>query len=149
MVYELLERFPGPITLYASPRKWLAILAGCAVFVGIGVSMIISPALFNRSYLGIPADIIGWLEIVLFGLGLIVSVMALMPGRSDLTLDANGFAVRNLFPELDEPLGKRRRLYRRDHSGDSHQENHVCRLQRSYTSAASTRACQYGPGRVQ
>ena len=97
MVDELLERFPGPITLYASQRKWLAILAGCAVFVGIGVSMITSPAFFNPSYLGIPADIIGWLEIVLFGLGLIVSVVALMPGRSHLTLDANGFTVRNLF----------------------------------------------------
>jgi len=97
MVDELLERFPGPITLYASQRKWLAILAGCAVFVGIGVSMITSPAFFNPSYLGIPTDIIGWLEIVLFGLGLIVSVVALMPGRSHLTLDANGFTVRNLF----------------------------------------------------
>jgi hypothetical protein len=113
MVDELLERFPGPITLYASQRKWLAILAGCAVFVGIGVSMITSPAFFNPSYLGIPADIIGWLEIVLFGLGLIVSVVALMPGRSHLTLDANGFTVRNLFRSFDEPLGKRRRLYRR------------------------------------
>jgi hypothetical protein len=112
MVDELLERFPGPITLYASQRKWLAILAGCAVFVGIGVSMITSPAFFNPSYLGIPADIIGWLEIVLFGLGLIVSVVALMPGRSHLTLDANGFTVRNLFRSFDEPLGKRRRLYR-------------------------------------
>jgi hypothetical protein len=113
MVDELLERFPGPITLYASQRKWLAILAGCAVFVGIGVSMITSPAFFNPSYLGIPTDIIGWLEIVLFGLGLIVSVVALMPGRSHLTLDANGFTVRNLFRSFDEPLGKRRRLYRR------------------------------------
>jgi hypothetical protein len=100
MVDELLERFPGPITLYASQRKWLAILAGCAVFVGIGASMIISPAFFHRSYLGVPADIIGWLEIVLFGSGLIVSIMALMPGRSDLTLDANGFVVRNLFRSL-------------------------------------------------
>ena len=150
MVDELLERFPGPITLYASQRKWLAILAGCAVFVGIGVSMITSPAFFNPSYLGIPADIIGWLEIVLFGLGLIVSVVALMPGRSHLTLDANGFTVRNLFRSFDEPLGKRRRLYRREHGGDSsRQENHACRLQRSYTSAARTRACQCGLGRAQ
>jgi len=34
VVDELLERFPGPITLHPSQRKWLAILAGCAVFVG-------------------------------------------------------------------------------------------------------------------
>jgi hypothetical protein len=97
MVDELLERFPEPVTLYASPGKWLTILAGCALFVGVGVFMITSPAFFRRSYLGVPADIVGWFDIVFFGLGVIVCVVALMPGRSHLTLDANGFTVHSLF----------------------------------------------------
>ena len=35
---EILARFPGPVTLYPSRRKWLLLMAGCLLFAvgGIG-----------------------------------------------------------------------------------------------------------------
>jgi hypothetical protein len=37
---SILTRFPGPVTLYPSPRKWLLMLAGTVLFTAGGIEMI-------------------------------------------------------------------------------------------------------------
>jgi hypothetical protein len=81
---ELLLRFPGPVTLYPSRKKWLLVFAGCAAFAVVGYLMI-------RSNEGK-----GWLVLIFFGLGALVALAVMLPGRW-LTLDGNGFEAKDLF----------------------------------------------------
>ncbi len=75
----MLAGFPGPVVLRPSRRKWLLILLGCAIFVAIGVLMVLQ------------GQSLGWLPIIFFGIGAIVSSTLLLPGAAGLSLDANGF----------------------------------------------------------
>ena len=81
----LLARYPGPVRLTPSPRKWLLVLAGCLAFVAGGIAM--------RSDNAFGA----WLGIAFFGLGVPISATMLLPGAASLVLDADGFAVTNMF----------------------------------------------------
>lgn len=73
-----------PITLRPSPARWLGTLAICAVFVVIG-------------YLYRPANpIIGWLVMIFFGLGVLVSLINLYPGSIYLRLTSEGFTTATL-----------------------------------------------------
>jgi hypothetical protein len=76
---EILARFPGPVTLYPSRRKWLLVMAGCLLFAVAGI---------GEAYNG---DAKGWLGVVFFGLGAIVPGLMLLHGAASLTLDADGF----------------------------------------------------------
>ena len=80
---EILARFPGPVTLYPSRRKWLLVLMGCLLFAGIGVA-------HND-------DASDWFGVAFFGLGAIVSGLMLLHGAASLTLNADGFEMTNLF----------------------------------------------------
>jgi hypothetical protein len=102
MIDELLRRFPEPVTLQRSRGKWFGILAGCAVFVTLGILMIANPASF-RSYHGIPPVVAGWSSVVFFGSGVVVSIVVLIPGMSHLTFDARGFTVCNMFRRSTTP----------------------------------------------
>ena len=82
---QLLARYPRPVTLYPSRRKWLLVLAGCAVFTAGGIAMVRS------------GDQTGWFVLAFFGLGAIVAGVAMLPGAGRLTFDRDGFEAKTLF----------------------------------------------------
>jgi hypothetical protein len=84
-VTGILSRFPGPVTLYPSRKKWLLVFSICVLFAVGGVWMVKSG---KES---------GWFVLIFFGLGAPVAVAAMLPGAGGLTLDREGFAVTNLF----------------------------------------------------
>jgi len=67
---ELLSRFPGPVTLHPLRKKWLLVLAGCALFAIGGYWMV-------RGNEGM-----GWLVLIFFGLGALIAA-AMMLGAAD------------------------------------------------------------------
>jgi hypothetical protein len=82
---EILSRFPGPLTLYPSRRKWLLLLAGCALFTAGGFAMIQDQAAG------------GWYVLVVFGIASLIAAVMLLPGAGRLTLDRHGFTSTSLF----------------------------------------------------
>jgi hypothetical protein len=82
---DILARFPGPVTLHPSLRKWGLIFAGCAVFAIAGQAMIRDGALT------------GWFVLIFFGLGTLLAALAMLPGAAALTLDATGFEVTSFY----------------------------------------------------
>jgi hypothetical protein len=81
----ILTRFPGPVTLYPSRKKWLLVLAGGAVFAVGGTLMIRD------------GDPTGWFVLVFFAAVALVAAAVLLPGAGALTLDRDGFEITNLF----------------------------------------------------
>jgi hypothetical protein len=84
-VSDLLARFPGPLTLCPSRRKWLIVLVGSALFTAGGVWMIRE------------GDPSGWFVAAFFGLCAIIGIVMLLPGLASLTLDADGFEMTSFF----------------------------------------------------
>ena len=82
---QILPRFPGPVTLYPSRKKWLLVFAGSALFAIGGAWMI-------RSGEGT-----GWFVLIVFGLGALIAAAAMLPGAGALMLDRDGFEVTSLF----------------------------------------------------
>lgn len=89
----LLDRFPGPLVLRRSIAKWFKVLAASTGFVALGTAMIWWPGNFDTK----TPPLIAWVTVAFFGLGLPISIIQLLPGAADLTLDGEGFVVRNLF----------------------------------------------------
>lgn len=85
-VARLIGRYPGPLMLRASRRKWLLVGLGCAVFTAIGVVLQINEP-----------SIMALLTIGFFGLGVLVAGAVLLPGSAALTLDTAGFEVIHFF----------------------------------------------------
>ena len=81
----ILARFPGPVTLSASRRKWLLLLLFAAAMTAGGAFMVAT------------AEPWGWAVLAFFAVGTIISVVTLMPGASGLTLDRDGFTITSLF----------------------------------------------------
>jgi hypothetical protein len=96
-VSALLSTFPGPVRLVPSQGKWLKVLLGCAAFVAIGIWMMRDDATLTKTYGGIPAIYMAWGATLFFGLGLIISIVVMLPGAASLTLRADGFTVRKIF----------------------------------------------------
>jgi hypothetical protein len=86
-IVPILSRFPGPVTLYPSKTKWLSTFLGCLGFSIIGIWLI---EIGNRTWMD-------WSALIFFSLGVILIPIALLPGASVLTLDADGFQFINLF----------------------------------------------------
>lgn len=81
---EILARFPGPVTLYPSRRRWLLMVVGCLLFaVGVWVTG-------NGNWNS-------WLGVGFFTFGAIISGIMMLHGAASLTLDAQGFAMTNLY----------------------------------------------------
>lgn len=80
-----LVRFPGPLKLRPSRKKWLLVLAGGALFVAGGIWMV-------RSGEGA-----GWFVLSFFSLGVFAALLQLLPGAGLLALDREGFEVTTLF----------------------------------------------------
>ena len=84
-VDEILSRFPGPVKLDRSPRKWIWVLLACSVFVAIGVGLM-------------PKDEVEtWFVIAFFGLGVLVAAAMLLPGAGGLVLSQHSFEMTSLF----------------------------------------------------
>jgi hypothetical protein len=81
----VLARFPGPVTLYPSRKKWLLVLAGGSVFAVGGALMIRD------------GDLRGWFVLIFFAAVALVAAAVLLPGAGALTLDRDGFEITNLF----------------------------------------------------
>ena len=84
-VAEALSRYPGPVTLYPSRKKWLFLFGVCALFGAGGFAMVRD---------GEPT---GWFVLGLFGLAAIIPLVVLTPGSNRLTLAADGFEYKTLF----------------------------------------------------
>ncbi len=84
-VEEILARYPGPVMLRPSRRKWLLVLLGGAIFTAGGIWMV------QDSADG------GWFVLTFFGLVTIAAAVMLLPGAGGLTLDAEGFGWTSLF----------------------------------------------------
>ena len=81
----ILARFPGPVTLNPSRKKWLLLLLAGCLFTLSGIWMVSE------------ANPEGWGVLIFFGAGTVVSVVALLPGAGGLTLDRDGFTATSLF----------------------------------------------------
>jgi hypothetical protein len=68
------------------PSKFLILLLASAAFVAMGVFLVAQ---------GKP--LIGWLNIVFFGLGVAVAIVSLLPGSNHLQLDDEGLEVCSLY----------------------------------------------------
>jgi hypothetical protein len=84
-IVEILARFPGPVTLYSSRKKWLLIFGISAAFVVVGYWMIQDD------------EWMGWPGLIFFGLGALVAAAMLLPGAGALSLDREGFEATTLF----------------------------------------------------
>lgn len=83
---QLLALHPGDtIRFNASRSRAVLLLAGCAIFVAIGIAMIGDQPL------------LGWLSVGFFGLGIPVAFMMLVPNAMYLMLDAEGFETCAFF----------------------------------------------------
>ena len=81
----ILSRFPGPVVLVPSRRKWLFVLGGSLAFVAIGLWVRHDDPLW------------GWLGVGFFGIAALVGALMLLPGAGGLRLDSDGFEMTNLF----------------------------------------------------
>lgn len=84
-VAEFLSRFPGPLVLYPSRRKWLLVFAIGALFTVTGAFVVRS------------GDAMGWFALIFFALVAITAAAVMLPQASALRLDREGFEVTSLF----------------------------------------------------
>jgi hypothetical protein len=82
---RILARFPGPVTLNASRRKWSAILLFSALFAVGGIWELLD------------GDAKGWFVFAVFGSSAIVAATAMLPGANALTLKGDCFETTSLF----------------------------------------------------
>ena len=82
---DILARFPGPVTLCPSLKRWGLMFAGCALFAITGQAMIRD------------GQLTGWFVLIFFGLGMLVAAIAMLPGAAALTLDPTGFEITNFY----------------------------------------------------
>lgn len=84
-IEQILSRFPGPVTLYPSRRKWLLLLVGSGLFTAGGVFMVKDHAQW------------GWPALIFFGICTVFAAVMLLPDAAGLKLDSDGFQMTNLF----------------------------------------------------
>ena len=84
-IETIVSRFPGPVTLYPSRKKWLMILFISALFSVGGLFMVRDQADW------------GWGVLIFFGLCTVLSIVVLLPGAAGLKLDADGFQMTTFF----------------------------------------------------
>jgi hypothetical protein len=95
----ILERFPGPVTLYASRRRKLGGLVLCVGFVIFFAWLLFAEYPETRGYRsGRYSQIMPWIAISFFGAQVIrLVVLLLAPRAASLTLDADGFEIGYVF----------------------------------------------------
>jgi hypothetical protein len=76
-----------------------AVLVVSLIFLAIGVWMTRS----NDTQWGVPTVYWGWFAIVIFGLGLSISAVSLLPGASYLRLETDGYTTCAMFRRAYTP----------------------------------------------
>jgi len=94
----LMARFPGPLIVHRSSRRWIIILLCNAALTAAGFWLV------SRG-----VDV-GWATLLLFGYFTLMALSALLPGGVAIRLDAEGFEVTDAFRQ-------RRRTLWRDATG--------------------------------
>jgi hypothetical protein len=84
-IENIAARFPGPVTLYPSRKKWLIVFLGSALFAVGGIWMVSS------------GEQKGWFVLIVFALFAATAAVMLLPGAGSLLLDAEGFETKSLF----------------------------------------------------
>lgn len=87
MVQSLLLQFPGPLTLYPSRSKFFMFFAGSVSFVAIGAVELVQHG----------SSAMAWCCVVFFALCAVYFAATLLPGSASLTLDADGFRVKQWY----------------------------------------------------
>ena len=88
-VSTLLAQFPGPVRLAVFRLKWLAYMALAAGFTVGAVDLIVEP--------GGRHVIMGWLGAIIFPLGVGAAAVMMVPGASEIALDADGLTLRTTY----------------------------------------------------
>ena len=96
-VDALLARFPGPVRLGASRLTFLGLLAVSAAFV------VLCLYLLQHGGLSASGEMKAWVGVALFGTGVLIFLVMLLPGAASLTLDQDGFERVTLFLRFPVP----------------------------------------------
>jgi hypothetical protein len=96
----ILARFPGPVTLYSSRKKWAFLLVFFLFWVGLGVFGFFSARAKPEATLGEWATVWG-----LIILGSSMALLSVLMMNSRLQLDKDGFLLMH-------PLGRRKCAWR-------------------------------------
>jgi hypothetical protein len=96
-VDALLARFPGPVRLGASRLTFLGLLAVSAAFVALCVYLL------QYGRLSASGEMKAWIGVALFGTGMLISALMLLPGAGSLTLNQHGFERVTLFMHFRTP----------------------------------------------
>lgn len=75
-----------PMALHSSRLKWLLVLLGSSIFVAVGISALATEKLMI-------------LAIIFFGLGVVISLVQILPNASNLKLTTAGMLTRSLYKE--------------------------------------------------
>src|SRR5579872_560576 len=104
---DIVAQFPGPVTLLPSLVKWWIVVILGVVMTSASLWVAALPFISVVRVKGggspYPLTAVGLFGAVFSGLGIVVAGMSLLPGRSLLLLDRNGF-------EYAYPLRKRKRF---------------------------------------
>ena len=95
----ILARFPGPVTLKPGRLTWLAVSAGCLLFVAICIFLLID----RPNGFGGTDVLITSLCILFFGAGALVGLAQLLPGFGGLVLSADGFDEISFYRRIHIP----------------------------------------------
>jgi hypothetical protein len=90
-VEALLGRYPGPMLLRPSSRKWSLILLASAGFA-VSFVLLIRTMQLEAWFAGVL-----WFFAAFFAAGTVAATVQLLPGASELTLNATGFEVVRFF----------------------------------------------------
>jgi hypothetical protein len=96
-VQTLLAHFPTSIALHASRLKFFSVLAVSVLLTGLCVYLL------QHGRLSPSGEVKAWVGVVLFGVGVVISVVMLLPGAGRLTLDQDGFQRVTLFLKFRTP----------------------------------------------
>src|SRR5882757_7514075 len=77
------------IVLYNSTAKYIRLLIICAIFVVCGCAMVYSDPSSKT-------QLIGWLNIIFFGLGMVVAVRQILDKKPRIVIDSRGITDNTL-----------------------------------------------------
>jgi len=83
---DILKRFPGPVILLASGKKWAGVsLVGACMTIASAASILYG------------SPVMGLLGVILFGSGTLFGIAVILPGSCSLRLDREGFICTRLY----------------------------------------------------
>jgi hypothetical protein len=97
-IYQILSRFPGPVTLRPSRGRWFGVFAISIAFATASLWLLIANPTSIWTLVSDRANqIVGWIGLLFFAFGTTIAAIALLPGSGALTLNEEGFEAISLF----------------------------------------------------